>query len=113
MQARGMQINRIRCPRASEGLRTLTAESYQEAFRIAYAEPACPPLGAARGIAGEVVLDAVIGKDGTIRSLAVRSGNPLLAACALETVRHWAYRPLLLNGRPVEVETQIALRFGR
>jgi TonB family protein len=86
--------------------RTLTAEQYQREFRIAYAEPA------GSGIEGTVTLDAVIDKDGTIQTLAVRAGDARLAPAALETVRHWAYRPLLVNGRAVEVATEIDVHFA-
>jgi TonB family protein len=85
--------------------RTLTAEQYQSEFRIAYAEPD----GA--GIEGIVTLGAVIGTDGSIQTLGVRSGDARLAKAALETVRHWSYQPLLVNGKPVEVVTEIDVHF--
>ncbi len=105
MHMRGLPFERIRLPRAPHP-RTLTAEAYQREFRIAYAEPEL------RGVEGTVTLDAVVGKDGTIQTLAVHSGDARLAEAALETVRHWAYRPLLVNGRPVEVATEIDVRFA-
>lgn len=105
MHMRGLPFERIRLPRAPHP-RTLTAEDYEREFRIAYAQPEF------RGVEGTVTLDAVVGKDGAIQTLAVRSGDPQLAEAALETVRHWAYRPLLLNGRAVEVATEIDVRFA-
>jgi periplasmic protein TonB len=62
---------------------------------------------------GEVRLHAIIAKDGTIQSLSVLSGHPLLASAALDAVRQWRYRPYLLNGEPVEVETFITVNFRR
>jgi periplasmic protein TonB len=53
----------------------------------------------------------VIGKDGTVRDLQVRSGHPMLAQAAVDAVRQWRYRPYLLNGQPVEVDTQIDINF--
>jgi protein TonB len=54
---------------------------------------------------------AVIGTDGEVHSLEVLSGNPILAQAALAAVRQWRYRPTLLSGQPVEVETQITVNF--
>lgn len=60
---------------------------------------------------GNVVLAAIIGRDGTIRDLRVLSGHPLLATAAVDAVSQWRYRPYILNGQPVEVETQISINF--
>ena len=62
-------------------------------------------------IQGPVELRAVISKAGTIENLAVVSGHPLLVASAREAVRQWRYRPYLLNGEPIEVETNITVNF--
>ena len=104
MQPRGLPVSRIRIAREHRPPAT-TTEEYQSHFRIAYADPVYP--AEANGVEGVVVLDAVIGKDGSFLSLAVQSGQPVLARAALDAVRHWAYRPLLLNGNPVEVATEI------
>lgn len=62
-------------------------------------------------IQGTVMLEAVIAKDGSITNLRVMSGNPLLAASALDAVKKWRYRPYMLNGEPVDVETTIKIDF--
>ena len=54
---------------------------------------------------------AIISKDGTIQHLEVISGHPLLVPAALEAVKQWVYQPTLLNGEPVEVQTQIDVNF--
>jgi len=72
--------------------------------------PATPLAKAAR-IQGEVVLAAIISKAGTIEELQALSGHPMLVAAAVEAVRQWRYRPYLLNGEPVEVETRITVNF--
>lgn len=110
MEQRRLPLSRIPCPRISDP-KAFTAETHQSSHRIAYAEPAYPPQARTLGIQGKVVLDAVIGKDGIVQSLSARSGDPLLAESALQTVRHWAYRPTTVNGIAVEVETQIEVRF--
>jgi len=62
-------------------------------------------------IQGVVVLTAIIGKDGNIPEPASRCGHPMLAPAAIEAVKHWRYKPFLLNGQPVEVETTVTLTF--
>jgi periplasmic protein TonB len=62
-------------------------------------------------ISGTVVLQAVIGKDGSIQNLKAVSGHPMLIQSALDAVRQWKYRPTYLNGQPVEVDTQITVNF--
>ena len=62
-------------------------------------------------IEGTVLLGAEVGKNGSICDLALISGHPLLAPAAIDAVRQWKYRPYLLNGQPVEVETQIQVNF--
>jgi protein TonB len=58
-----------------------------------------------------VQLHAVIAKDGSIQSLSVTKGNPLLSQAALDAVRQWRYRPYMLNDEAVEVETFITVNF--
>jgi TonB family protein len=62
-------------------------------------------------IEGDVVLTAIIAKDGRVMQLDVKSGHPLLACAAVEAVRRWQYQPTLLNGQPVEVVTSIHVNF--
>jgi TonB family protein len=69
--------------------------------------PIYPPEAKKAGISGTVVLDAEISKAGFIENLHVVSGPPELLASAMEAVRQWVYKPYLLNGNPVEVETRI------
>jgi periplasmic protein TonB len=74
-------------------------------------EPAYPPLARAARIQDEVVLTANISKTGEIQNLILISGHPMLVPAAIEAVRQWRFRPFLLNGEPVEVETTITLTF--
>ena len=60
---------------------------------------------------GTVVLAATISKAGTIENLRVVSGPAMLQQAALDAVKTWQYRPYLLNGQPVEVETTINVIF--
>src|SRR5438270_3324121 len=74
-------------------------------------QPSYPPLARTARVQGTVLLAAVIGKDGTIQNLHVISGHPLLTQAALDAVKQWRYRPYILNGEPVEVDTQVTVNF--
>lgn len=63
-------------------------------------------------IQGTVLLDAVIGKDGTIKKLTVVSGPKELQQSALDAVGKWSYKPYLLNGDPVEVKTTVSVVYS-
>jgi protein TonB len=78
---------------------------------IQQVRPLYPPIAVAAHVQGAVVLNALISRSGAIENLRVLSGHPLLVHAALEAVRQWRYRPYLLNGEPVEVETQITVNF--
>ncbi len=74
--------------------------------------PVYPPEAGRARIEGTVVLLAVIGRDGTVRDVQVKSGSPLLAQAAMDAVKQWRYRPYFLNGEPVEVDSQITITFN-
>ncbi len=76
-------------------------------------EPAYPRLAALTGTSGVVKLHAIISKEGAIQSLNVISGPPMLISAAVDAVSQWRYRPYLLNGQAVEVETFITVHFHR
>lgn len=83
----------------------------QSAKLVRQPRPVYPPLAKQARISGVVKLSAIISKDGTIQHLEVISGHPLLVPAALEAVKQWVYQPTLLNGEPVEVQTQIDVNF--
>jgi protein TonB len=72
-------------------------------------EPIYPPLPRQIQREGRVELHAIISATGTIESLEVISGDPLFIQSALSAVREWRYRPTILNGRPIEVDTRITV----
>jgi TonB family protein len=76
-------------------------------------EPVYPHIASLAGIQGQVRLHAIIARDGRIQSLNVISGHPLLAHAALDAVEKWRYRPYILNGERVEVETFITINFRK
>ena len=75
-------------------------------------KPEYPQLAKMARIQGTVRIEGVIGTDGTIQSLKVISGHPLLIKAATDAVRQWRYQPTLFNGEPVEVVTEIDLNFA-
>jgi protein TonB len=75
-------------------------------------QPDYPALARSARIQGQVLLSAVISKDGAIQNLQVLAGHPMLVRAAVDAVRQWRYRPYILNNEPVEVETRIAVNFS-
>ncbi len=80
-----------------------------ENLLIKRVEPQYP--GDATRIQGQVVLKALIDKNGDVENLTVVTGHPMLIPAAIEAVKQWKYRPYLLNGQTVEMETQITVTF--
>ncbi len=78
---------------------------------ITQTRPLYPPLARQARIQGNVVLHAIIDKDGKVAQLEVISGHPLLVQSALDAVKQWRYKPTTLNGDPVEVDTTITVTF--
>jgi protein TonB len=74
-------------------------------------EPTYPVLARQARIQGDVVLRAIISKEGLITELQLVSGHPMLAPAAIAAVSQWRYRPFLLNGEPIEVETTVNVTF--
>jgi protein TonB len=73
--------------------------------------PVYPAIARAAGISGTVTLEAVISKTGTIENLHVIDGPMMLRQAAQDAVRTWRYRPYLLDGQPVEVQTTVNVIF--
>lgn len=74
--------------------------------------PHYPAIAKAAHVQGTVVLQATISTQGTVENLHVISGPPMLQAAAMDAVKTWTYKPYLLNGQPVEVETQVNVIFS-
>ena len=84
----------------------------QAAMLISGPKPEYPALAKQARVQGIVHLHAFIGKDGAVQSLQViPPAHPLLAPAAIEAVKYWQYKPTLLNGDAVEVETTIDVSF--
>ena len=75
------------------------------------AEPPYPAIAKAARAAGDVELECVVGVDGPIREVKVKSGNPLLVRAAVEAAWQWVYGPSKLNGVPIEIITILKFSF--
>ena len=84
----------------------------QAANLIYQVNPVYPVLARQARVQGVVVMEAVINKSGSIESLHVLTGHPLLNQAALDAVKQWKYRPTMLNGEPVEVITTVTVIFS-
>ena len=73
--------------------------------------PKYPKEARDQGIQGDVLLQVTIDTKGNVTNPKAVQGNPILAAAAVEAVKQWKYRPYVLNGEPVQVDTTITIRF--
>ena len=85
--------------------------SLVEGLLIQKTVPIYPPVAVASHTEGTVVLQATISRSGTIENLGLVGGPIMLQQAALNAVLNWRYRPYLLNGDPVEVETTVNVIF--
>lgn len=83
----------------------------QQANLIHQVLPVYPEIAKTAHIQGTVILHAIISKEGSVQELQYISGPPLLMRSAMDAVRQWRYRPTLLNGDPVQVDTTISVVF--
>jgi protein TonB len=74
-------------------------------------EPLYPIIAQRGHIQGTVQLKAIISRDGTIENLQLVTGHPMLVPAAIDAVKQWRYRPYILNGEPLEVETVVFVNF--
>jgi TonB family protein len=74
-------------------------------------DPEYPEAAKSQRIQGPVVLDAQVLSDGSVGNIAVVEGNPLLTDAATQAVKQWKYQPFIVNGRPVERQERITLKF--
>lgn len=99
-------------PKLATPQRVRVSQGVSEGMLVTKVTPPYPPMAKMARVQGSVILQAVISKNGSIENLRVVSGHPMLVQAALDAVKQWRYRPYLLNGEPVEVETQITVNFS-
>ena len=102
----------VAVPKIATPTRIRVSQGVTQGLKVRDVMPQYPQMAKIARVQGPVVLAAVIGKDGTIQNLHVIStASPLLNQSALEAVKQWRYRPYILNGEPVEVDTTITVNF--
>jgi len=101
----------VAVPKVATPQRVRVSQGVTQGLLIRKIQPNYPPLARQARIQGSVLLQAEISKDGTIENLHLISGHPMLAPAAIEAVKQWKYKPYLLNGEPVEVDTEVMVNF--
>jgi protein TonB len=92
-------------------LRVRVSQGVAQSFIVTKVPPVYPPDARSARIQGTVVLKALISPTGDVENLSLISGHPMLVQAAMDAVKQWKYRPYLLNGKAVTVETQITVNF--
>src|SRR6267154_1231081 len=101
----------VAVPKVATPQRVRVSQGVTQGLLIRKIQPNYPPLARQARIQGSVLLQAEISKDGSIQNLRLISGHPMLTSAAIEAVKQWRYKPYILNGEPVEVETQVQVNF--
>jgi protein TonB len=99
-------------PPAATASRIKVGGDVQSASLVKQVTPEYPGIAKTAHVSGTVTLHAIISKDGSIEKLEYVSGPPLLMASAMTAVKEWRYRPTMLNGQPVEVDTTVQVVFS-
>jgi len=106
---------KVEAPPPAAPQRIKVGGNVQAAMVLRQVTPVYPALARQARVSGVVHLKAVISKQGFIQELELDrdrgGGHPLLVQAAIEAVKQWVYKPTLLNGEPVEVDTQIDVNF--
>jgi TonB family protein len=98
-------------PQGARPMRVRVSQGVMQGMVTSKVAPTYPPDARAARIQGSVVMGVIIGKDGNVQYVRVISGDPMLAPAAIDAVKKWKYRPYILNGDPIEVDTQITVNF--
>jgi periplasmic protein TonB len=101
----------VAVPKVATPQRVRVSQGVSAGLLVRRVNPNYPPLARQARIQGQVILRAVISKDGSIENLTLVSGHPMLAPAAIDAVKQWKYKPYLLNGEPVEVDTEVQVNF--
>jgi protein TonB len=93
-------------------LQTVTiSQGISQGLLVKKTQPAYPASALRMGIQGPVQLLATVSKTGDISAVKILSGDASLARAASDAVKQWKYKPYLLDGSPVEIQTQVTVNF--
>jgi len=101
----------IKAPDQPPAKRIRVASGVAEANLIHDVPPVYPPEAGRKRVEGTVILLAVIGTDGAVKEVQVESGPSLLTQAAIDAVKQWRYKPYVLNGTSVEIDSRITINF--
>src|SRR6204780_3869871 len=101
----------VAVPKVATPQRVRVSSGVSTGLLVRKVNPNYPPLARQARIQGTVILQAEISKTGDIQNLRLIGGHPRRAPAAIEAVKQWKYKPYLLNGEPVEVETTVQVNF--
>jgi periplasmic protein TonB len=101
----------VAVPKVATPQRVRVSQGVSQGLLVKKVQPTYPPLARQARIQGQVILQAEISKDGSIENLRLISGHPMLAPAAIDAVKQWRYKPYMLNGEPVAVETTVMVNF--
>jgi protein TonB len=87
------------------------SQGVSQGLLIKSVDPVYPALARQMRIQGSVELLANIGKDGSITSVKLLTGDSILAQAAINAVKQWKYKPYYLGDQPVAIQTQITMKF--
>jgi protein TonB len=98
-------------PAAASPAQAAATASSSSSRLIHRVEPQYPLEAKAKRIQGSVVLDVQVQGEGAVGNIDVIQGDPLLSEAAVQAVRQWKYQPYFVDGRPVESQTRITIKF--
>ena len=102
----------VKAPTVAAPQRIRVSSGVSTGHLIRKVTPQYPSIARTAHISGSVILEAEISKEGDVVNLHVIGGPPLLRQAAIDAVKQWKYRPYLLNGEPVVVDTQVTVIFS-
>ena len=88
------------------------SQGVSQGLLIKKVSPVYPHGAITMHVEGTVELTATISKSGDITAVKVLSGDKQLTKAAADAVKQWKYKPYLLNGEPVEIQTQVTIKFA-
>ncbi|HEY2498012.1 MAG TPA: TonB family protein [Candidatus Angelobacter sp.] len=98
-------------PKVATPQKLRVSSGVAEGLKVHDVTPTYPQMARIAHIQGDVLLQATISKSGVIENLHAVQGHPILIQAAMDAVKQWKYKPYILNGEPVEVETTIKVQF--
>jgi TonB family protein len=98
-------------PQPQAPVRIRVSRGVSQGLIVKKVQPEYPPEAREQRIQGEVVLRVMVSRQGDVSKVSLISGHPLLAPAAMDAVKQWKYQPFLLNGQPLEVDTEVVVNF--